>query len=97
MGRPAPSNPKSSPKLDPSSESSPNNITIMSSTPFHPQRLLQLINQSLSGDDPVVNTASDAIAIFVHSCLLSVGFRLLGLHENDRLGSSYRLQLYARS
>lgn len=37
---------------------------------------------------PQLNTAFDALALVSHSCLLSVGFRLIGLGEDDRIEAS---------
>jgi len=59
----------------------------MSITPFNPPNILRLIAESLPSDEqPQLKNPQDAIAIFTHACMLSVGFRLVGLSEDDRIG-----------
>ncbi|KAL7275307.1 hypothetical protein RUND412_001750 [Rhizina undulata] len=53
---------------------------------FNPSTVLRLIAASLPPDSvPQLKNPHDAIAVFVHACMLSVGFRLVGLQEDDRL------------
>ena len=58
----------------------------MSNIPFATPTLLRLIADSIPHDQ-ALNNPQDAIAIFMHACMLSVGFRLVGLAEDDRLGT----------
>ncbi|KAL0638366.1 hypothetical protein Q9L58_002672 [Maublancomyces gigas] len=65
----------------------------MAAIPFSAPTVLRNIDASLpaaaaaaaADDSPQLKTPHDAIAIFVHACMLSVGFRLIGLSEDDRL------------
>lgn len=63
----------------------------MAAHPFSAPTVLRNIDASLptgAENSPQLKTPHDAIAIFVHACMLSVGFRLIGLSEDDRLGTS---------
>lgn len=69
----------------------------MSKIPFSPDNLIQIITASLSHEaeaQPQLKNSTDAIAIFTNACLLSVGFRLLGLSEDDRLGEFPHHHIY---
>ncbi|KAI5842946.1 PI31 proteasome regulator N-terminal-domain-containing protein [Morchella snyderi] len=57
----------------------------MAARPFSPPVVLRNIDASLPPNTPQLRTPHDAIAVFVHACLLSVGFRLVGLSEDDQL------------
>ena len=66
----------------------------MADNPLNLATLLSLIEGSLwksSSDSSVrpqmLRNPYDAIALFVHSCMLAVGFRLIGLGDDDKLGS----------
>jgi hypothetical protein len=50
-----------------------------------PQSILDYISKSLPTAPPPKNPYS-AIAIFSHACMLAVGFRLIGLGEDHRIG-----------
>jgi len=66
----------------------------MADNPLSPATLLSLIEGSLwtpssessSTRPQTLRNPYDAIALFAHACMLSVGFRLVGLDEDDRLG-----------
>jgi len=59
----------------------------MSVVPFGPPTVLQLVAECLPpGEQPQLRNPYDAIAIFTHACMLSVGFKLVGLSEDDSLG-----------
>ncbi|KAF8543845.1 PI31 proteasome regulator N-terminal-domain-containing protein [Trichophaea hybrida] len=61
----------------------------MSNIPFSSSYLLQLIRASFPQVDDkthqLLKTPHDAIAILVHACMLSVGFRLVGHSEDDNI------------
>ena len=67
--------------------------TASTKTPFSPPALLRLIIASIPtvAGTAQLSTPHDAIALLVHACLLSVGFRLVGLGEDDRLGALRQL------
>lgn len=64
----------------------------MSSDPLQPEALLQAMADALPTHDKE-DTSSDlsssyeAIALFAHACMVSLGFRLLGFHEGQRTES----------
>jgi hypothetical protein len=62
----------------------------MSNIPLNPP-LLQLIRASFPQVDdkthPLLRIPHDAIAILVHACMLSTGFRLVGYSEDDNIGT----------
>jgi hypothetical protein len=63
---------------------------VMSNIPFSPLTILRLIDASLpqgDNDQPRLKNPHDALAAFTHACMLSVGFRLIGLNEDDRIGT----------
>lgn len=64
--------------------------TASTNTPFSPPTLLRLIAASIPTPAAAaqLNTPHDAIALLVHACMLSVGFRLVGLGEDGHLGAS---------
>lgn len=52
------------------------------------ESIVSYISQSISSeqsDKPAVKDAYAAIAVFCHACMLAVGFRLVGLGEDDRI------------
>ena len=51
-----------------------------------PQSLLSYIAQSLPPGSCLKDPYA-AIAIFSHACMLAVGFRLIGLDEDRRIGA----------
>ncbi|RPB20208.1 hypothetical protein L211DRAFT_813395 [Terfezia boudieri ATCC MYA-4762] len=65
----------------------------MADNPLSPATLLTLIEGSLwtptsepsSARPQTLRNPYDAIALFVHACMLTVGFRLIGLDDDDRL------------
>ncbi|KAI5795615.1 PI31 proteasome regulator N-terminal-domain-containing protein [Geopyxis carbonaria] len=62
----------------------------MSNIPFSPDNIIRIVTASLLHEaeaQPQLKNSTDAIAIFTHACMLSVGFRLLGLSEDERLES----------
>jgi hypothetical protein len=62
----------------------------MATIPLSPPTVLRLINASLTKgdkDQPQLKNPQDALAAFVHACMLSAGFRLIGLNEDDRIGT----------
>ena len=56
--------------------------------------LLSLMSRSLPEQIPDAKTpikdSYAAIALFSHACMLAVGFRLIGLGEDHRLGRKYK-------
>jgi hypothetical protein len=62
----------------------------MATIPLSPPTVLRLINASLpkgDQDHPQLKNPQDALAALVHACMLSAGFRLIGLNEEDRIGT----------
>jgi hypothetical protein len=64
----------------------------MATIPLSPPTVLRLINASLTKGDKhqpqlELKNPQDALAAFVHACMLSAGFRLIGLNEDDRIGT----------
>ncbi|KAF8417066.1 PI31 proteasome regulator N-terminal-domain-containing protein [Tirmania nivea] len=65
----------------------------MTDNPLSPATLLSLIEGSLwkpssessSARPQTLRNPYDAIALFVHACMLTVGFRLIGLDDDDKL------------
>jgi len=60
----------------------------MAEIPFSPPTVLNIVKASLpQGPEaaPPLKSPYDAVAIFTHACMLSVGFRLVGLSEDDNL------------
>lgn len=56
-----------------------------------PDTVLSLAAKALPQGDGSLKTPSEAVALIGHSCMVAVGFRLLGLGEDH----SIRLSLYA--
>jgi PI31 proteasome regulator N-terminal/PI31 proteasome regulator len=61
--------------------------------PLSAESLLKLMVQSLPAkasdeSSPVVKDAYAAIGLFAHACMLAVGFRLIGLGEDHKIGTS---------
>ena len=42
--------------------------------------------------DPQLRNPYDAIALLGHACMIAVGFKLVGLGEDHRIGMSYSVQ-----
>lgn len=62
----------------------------MSNNPFDHQNVLRILESSLSRDaahQPQLKNPVEAISVFTHACLLSFGFRLVGLSDDDNLGA----------
>ena len=68
---------------------------MMASNILSPPALLRIVEASikqstgsatLESRPQTLQNPYDAIALLVHSCMLSVGFRLIGLGEDDKLG-----------
>jgi len=62
----------------------------MAEIPFSPPTVLNIVKASLPQGleaAPPLKSPYDAVAIFTHACMLSVGFRLVGLSEDDNLGT----------
>jgi len=68
----------------------------MASNPLSPTALLGLAEASIIPKPSQTSSAQvpqtlrnpyDAIALIVHACMLSIGFRLIGFTEDDKLGS----------
>jgi hypothetical protein len=38
------------------------------------------------GEEPQLKTATEAVALAAHACMIAVGFRLIGLGEEERIG-----------
>lgn len=54
--------------------------------PSDPDAIIRLMVQSLPKSDPTIKDAYAAIALFYHACMLSAGFRLVGLGEDHKIG-----------
>ena len=53
-----------------------------------PKNLSEHMYKSLpKNPQPQLNNPYDAIALLSHSCMLAVGFRLIGLSEDQKLGN----------
>lgn len=65
----------------------------MRNNPLSPSSLLQIIDKSLkaaegSSTDQTLRNPYDAIAVFVHACMLAIGARLIGFDEEEKLEST---------
>jgi hypothetical protein len=64
----------------------------MASNPLGRSNVVEIINTSLGGnkEDPTsrkpLKTATEAVAILCHACMLALDFKLLGFDEDDRIG-----------
>lgn len=56
---------------------------------FSPPSLVSYISRSLPTGSRLKDPYA-AIAIFSHACMLAVGFRLIGLGEDHRIGTYVR-------
>lgn len=55
---------------------------------FSAKNLSEHMYQSLPKEpQPQLNNPYDAIALLSHACMLAVGFRLIGLSEDQKLGT----------
>ena len=62
-------------------------MDVNSGNVFSAVSLSDLMAQSLSSDaDPAIRSPYDAIALLSHACMLAVGFRLIGLGEEHKIG-----------
>lgn len=64
----------------------------MSNNLLSPSSLLRIIEKSLgavgdSSSNQTLRNPYDAIAVFVHACMLAIGGRLIGFDENEKLES----------
>ncbi|TGZ82388.1 hypothetical protein EX30DRAFT_317753 [Ascodesmis nigricans] len=58
----------------------------MADNPFDPQDILRILESSLSRDatqQPQLKNPIEGISVFTHACLLSVGFRLVGITDDN--------------
>jgi PI31 proteasome regulator N-terminal len=71
------------------------NMTPASTAALSSDSLLSLMSRSLpkqipDAKTPILKDSYAAIALFSHACMLAVGFRLIGLGEDHRLGMEYK-------
>lgn len=63
-------------------EANPGNV-------YSAQSLSEYIYQSLTpGSDPQLRDPYDAVALLCHACMIAVGFRLIGLGEDDKIDAT---------
>lgn len=62
-------------------------MTINSGNIFSALSLSRYMLSSLSENTPQLRNPLDATALLIHACMLSVGFRLIGLGEDHQIGS----------
>lgn len=58
------------------------------SNPLSPDSILSYISKSIpskDGDEQPIKNPYTAIALFTHACMLAVGFKLVGLGEDDKI------------
>jgi hypothetical protein len=77
-------------------------MTRSSNSALGAEKLLDLTVKSLpakasDGSSPVVKDAYAAIGLFAHACMLAVGFRLVGLGEDHKLGARSTMGLSTRT
>lgn len=65
----------------------------MASNPLSPQSILQAMADALpthAQDDSSsdMSSSAEAIALFTHACMVKLGFRLLGFHEDEKMGKA---------
>ena len=61
--------------------------TEMASNPLSPSSLASVMASSLPTDATAsIKNEYEATALFSHACMVAVGFRLVGLGEDDRIG-----------
>lgn len=63
----------------------------MASNPLRPQAVLQGMADALptheKGDTTSdMSSSFEAIALFTHACMVALGFRLIGFHEDEKIG-----------
>lgn len=63
----------------------------MANNPLSPQSILQGMADALptheKGDTTSdMSSSAEAVALFTHSCMINLGFRLLGFHEDLKNG-----------
>jgi hypothetical protein len=51
-----------------------------------PDRVLDLATKALGEGQPSLKTPYEAVALIGHTCMVAVGFRLVGLGEDHNLG-----------
>jgi hypothetical protein len=58
--------------------------------------ILELMTKSLPSRDTTrpIKDAYAAIALLCHACMLAAGFRLVGLGEDHRIGTSGHKEIY---
>ena len=62
-------------------------MAVNSGNVFSAINLSEYIFKSLPKEStPQLRDPYDAVAVLSHACMLAVGFRLVGLGENDRIG-----------
>lgn len=64
----------------------------MASNPLSPQNVLQGMADALpthQKDDSTsdMSSSAEAVALFTHSCMIKLGFRLLGFNEDQKNGT----------
>lgn len=64
----------------------------MTSNPLNPQSILQAMADALptheKGDTTSdLSSSAEAIALLSHACMINLGFRLLGFHEDQKIGT----------
>ncbi|KUI57507.1 hypothetical protein VP1G_04831 [Cytospora mali] len=67
----------------------------MANNPLSPQNILQGMADALPTHEKGDNTSdmsssAEAVALFTHSCMINLGFRLLGFHEDQKNESECR-------
>lgn len=66
-----------------------------SGEPFSAANLATLMLESLPAvEDTQIRSQSEAVALIAHACFLAVGFRLIGLDEEHRIGSYLQQNFY---
>ncbi len=64
-------------------------MSINTGNVFSAKNLSEHMYQNLPKEpQPQLNNPYDAIALLSHACMLAVGFRLIGLAEDQKLGTS---------
>jgi hypothetical protein len=58
----------------------------MASNSLSPSSLAIMVSSLPRATATPVEDEYDAIALFIHACMVAVGFRLVGLGEDDRTG-----------
>lgn len=62
-------------------------MSINTGNVFSAQNLSEYMYQSLPKEStPHLRNSNDAIALLSHACMLGVGFRLVGLGEDHKIG-----------